>query len=119
MIEQSIDRVINIHLPIKSGNNMSELAKKRITAEDVFRVALIGVSLILSLCVKGILEFRQFCQQNNYYVFAAESMAYCIVGFVMAWVEVTCYVGSQVFFLLLDDGQSRSYPATKVRGRNA
>lgn len=71
-----------------STQAIPEPAKKLINAEDVFRITIIAVTVVLSLCVKGILEFRQFCQQNGYYVFAAESMAYCLIGFFMAWVTV-------------------------------
>ena len=41
----------------------------------------ISVTFILLFCVKGFLEFREYCLSKGYYVFAVDSLIWMAVGF--------------------------------------
>jgi hypothetical protein len=60
--------------------------KALLSSEDVFKVVSYVLVGILSLCVKRILDFRHYCQEKGYYVFAEDSLLYCGVSFITIFV---------------------------------
>lgn len=63
-------------------------AKKKFTAEDIFKYVNFAVTFILLFCVKGFLEFRAYCESKSYYVFAVDSLIWVGVGFFFVFVRV-------------------------------
>lgn len=67
------------------------LENKILKSEAIFKYINIAIVLILLFCIKGFLNFREFCFEKGYYVFATDSLIWCAVGF--AGIFVYVYLG--------------------------
>jgi hypothetical protein len=84
------------------------LNKKVESAEDVFKVVIVLVGIILSFCVKSILRFRDYCQESGYYIFQAESLVYCAIGFFGVWVSFSLRSSSSTVSTTCSSSVSRT-----------
>jgi hypothetical protein len=70
---------------------MGEVGKKSgekaVTSETIFKYINLVIVLVLVFCVKGFLEFREYCVQKGHYVFSTDSLIWCAVGFVGIFVS--------------------------------
>ena len=73
------------HHPIPQMNTKTSQVKG---IEQVFRNVCIVLFLILVFCVPGFLKFRHYCESKGYYVFAADSFRWCMLGFFLVFVSV-------------------------------
>lgn len=54
---------------------------KGLSTETIFKYINGVIVLVLVFCLKGFLEFREYCVQKGYYVFSTDSLIWCGVGF--------------------------------------
>ena len=63
-------------------------AKKVLTSEVIFKYVNLFVLLILLFCIKGFLNYREFCQENGIYVFSVDSFIWSLFGFIFIFVRL-------------------------------
>ena len=65
--------------------------KSQFSAEFLFRNLCFLINAILALCIPGFMNFRQYCEEHDLYVFSLHSIKWCILGFFLVSVRIDLF----------------------------
>lgn len=73
------------------AQQQKQAEKEPLSSEAIFKYINVVLVLVLLFCIKGFLQFREYCISRGYYVFSTDSLIWCAVGFASIFVVKYSY----------------------------